>query len=398
MIPRASADASLLAAEDGPYAQIRTGIIAGATADTATVLVGGSTFPCRVLSSYAAAQGDLVAVVRQDSSWLVLGRIEGQGPNMVPTGSFENQPVGVLPDGWTLYDQRGLSSAAVQSLPGAPSGDHVLTVTPSSTPAASYVYSPPIQVAPGQVWDLGAFVGAQYDVGALPQADASLVALWFSNTTNLYPTTSSADTVASQLTDVTQIPPFTGLSGQVIVPAGTTVMRVAVHSVVDSGQALSWDFITARQRTASTDQGRGLVNFTSGVTDGAPATANTVYLTTAPISFLPGRAYRIVVKGHAVSSVAGDSVRIRVFKNSVSILDSFGALEIHSAAGSSGFHYETIVRNLTSNVVTGPLELTYARNTGTGNVFIGGSAQNPSYVRTHDVGPADAYPNTFQVP
>lgn len=390
---------AVLATVNGPFSQLRTGTVSSATIDSVVVVVGGTSFKAWSIDSYVPAEGDLVAVLRQDATWLVLGRISGHGANEVVDPSFEDTEPGLLPDGWTLYNVSGVSTAVVVTRAGAPGGTQTLRVFPAAGGTnTSLVYSPPISVVPGEVWNLAAYVGGDYEETVANTADADLMALWFANDTNLYPTTSAPDTTVASLVDVTQLPPFTGLSGSVTVPAGAVTMRVALRSVVTEGQALEFDFVTARQLGELGPGARGLINFTAINADTAPTVGTATAITTPVLTFLPGRAYRLAAKGHVVSSVAGDTVRIRLVKSATSVLDTFGAIQIASAAGSSGFYFETIVRNAGSTVLSGTVSMTYARNTGTGNVFVGASAQNPSYVEVIDIGPATDYPGTFQIP
>jgi hypothetical protein len=73
------------------------------------------------------------------------------------------------------------------------------------------------------------------------------VALWFANATNLYPTTSSADTLVTNDLDIPQYPPFRSLFQNVTVPAASPFMRVALRSTLAAGQGLVWDNVIARK-------------------------------------------------------------------------------------------------------------------------------------------------------
>ncbi len=115
----------------------------------------------------------------------------------------------------------------------------------SAQASVHYLYSSPIAVNSGEVWSLSAFVGGDYGGGA-QTADAALVALWFANATNLYPTTSSADSVVTTYVDVPQYPPFQALSGNVTAPV-SGFMRLALRSTLAAGQALVWDNAIARR-------------------------------------------------------------------------------------------------------------------------------------------------------
>ena len=385
----------VIAAQGGPWAQVRTGTVVSGTADNLVILVGGTSFRAQAIESYNPVPGDLVPVIRQDATWLVLGRLPGSGPNEVCNFSFETGAVNVAPPLWTLYNITGNSSVTTVPRGGAPGGGQVARVVPlAAGTSESYLYSCPIEVSPGQRWDLSAYVGALYTDGVSPDADADLVALWFANDTNLYPTTSSADTTVASLDDVTALPPFTGISGTVTVPTGTSVMRVALRSSLVADQALEWDFVTARLVTEgqTSPQGLGLIDFTAITSDTAPTVGTLTAFSTPALTFQPGRAYRIAMRFYAQSSVSGDTVRVRGVIGATAVIDSFGAVRINSTAGNSSAYFETIVRVTGTAPVVSDIDMTYARNTGTGNVFIGASATLPAYIEVQDIGPADRYP------
>lgn len=389
-----------LATVNGPFSQLRTGTIASATTDTVVVVVGGTSFRAQALDTYEPIEGDLVAVLRQDSTWLVLGRISGQGPNEVTDGSFEETTPGLLPDGWTLYNVSGVSTAVVVTRAGAPGGTQTLRVFPAAGGSnVSLVYSPAISVVPGETWNLAAYVGGDYEEFTANTADADLVALWFANDTNLYPTTSAADSTVASLVDVTQLPPFTGLSGSVTVPTGAAVMRVALRSTVTEGQALEWDFVTARQLGEGVGAGPSptLFNYTSiTASTAAVGAVHTVGFTTPTLIFRPGRAYRVRAKGFVQSTISGDSVRIRILKTGTAgqgLIDSFSGIVINGNNGMTSFNLVNNFRiNPAGPAVTDVLAMTYIRQTGTGNVFIGATAANPAYIEIYDIGRYEEFP------
>ena len=243
-----------LAAQDGPWAQLRTGTVVETSGVNAVVLVGSTTFTASVVVPFGISDpglaappvGSLVAVGRQDSSWTVFGSILGVSGNLIENGSFEDTPAGSPPDGWTLYDVSGTSSALVQPVTSPVAGINVLVVEPVTTPATSIVYSSPVEVTIGDQLNLSVFVGAEYDVVTPQTADASLLALWFASELDAYPTTSSADTTVATAADVIPSPPWTPLSGTVTAPV-TGFMRLGLRSVLDAGQSLYYDFATVRR-------------------------------------------------------------------------------------------------------------------------------------------------------
>jgi len=386
---------------------MRTGTVVSGTADNLVILVGGTSFRAQALESYAPVEGDLVAVLRNDATWLVLGRMPGAGPNEVCDFSFEDTTAGLPPADWVLYNITGTSSVETVARGGAPGGNQVARVTPLAVGTSeSYLYSCPIEVSPGQRWDLSAYVGALYTDSVAADADADLVALWFANDTDLYPTTVSADSTVASLDDVTALPPFTGISGTATVPSGASVMRVALRSSLVADQSLEWDFVTARLVTEGQTPSAGLGRVPNGwasITSSAPAvtTTHTIAYTTAPITFVSGRAYRVKVKGYVQSSVSGDSVRIRVLKTGIGgqgAIDTFSGMVINGTNGMTTFYHENVIRVLSTNpTLTDDLNVTYVRQTGTGNVFLGATGANPSWLEVVDIGRAEDYPgaNSF---
>jgi hypothetical protein len=241
---------SLLAAQGGPFAQVRTGIVVSFSTAQATVSVGGATFPAAYLRGLTFAAGDLVACLQQGGSWTILGALAGVGANLLAEGnpSFELSAPGSFPSLWFQADLSGSSTITVIDDPAAPAGSRVASVTGPAAGTQSYLYSQPIQVTSGQQFAVTAYAGGDYQPSDTQTADAALVALWFANSTDLYPTTSAVDTVISTATDIVQAPPYTTLGGTVTAPV-TGFMRVALRSTVEASQAVRWDSVIAR-RTA----------------------------------------------------------------------------------------------------------------------------------------------------
>lgn len=236
----------ITAAENGPWAQVRTGVVTAASNTSVTVLVGGTQIEAAFPFGTVLLPGHLVAVIRQDASWLVLYRIAGFGPNEILNPSFELSGTGMPPVLWFFADISGISQVSVAESAGAPDGTQYAEVFSDSATSQSYLYSSPIAVTAGQIFNVSAFVTGFYVVDAPQTADAALVGLWFADADDLYPTTSSADIVIVTYTDVPSGPPFVQLSGQVTAPV-SGYFRLALRSTMAVNQSLGYDLAIARQ-------------------------------------------------------------------------------------------------------------------------------------------------------
>lgn len=239
--------AQILASDNGPWTQMRTGTITAQDATFATVLVGGTQVQAAYEFGANFTEGDLVIVLRQDATWAVLYRIAGSGPNEIQNPSFEMSPTGQPPILWFLADIVGVSQSVVSDELAAPEGTQYAQVFSDAAAATSYLYSSPIAATAGDIFNVSAFVTGIYDTAAAQTADAALVATWYADSDDLYPTTSSADIVVTTFADVPSGPPFVQLSGSVTAPV-TGFLRLALRTtIVALNQSLGWDFATARR-------------------------------------------------------------------------------------------------------------------------------------------------------
>lgn len=239
--------AQILAANDGPFSQMRTGTVSTFAPNELVVNVGGTSYAAAYRDGDTFSPDDLVMVLRQDATWFVLGRIAGAGANLLAgfNPSFEDSASGTFPTAWNFHDISGSSTASVLEFSPAPDGSQVAQVSCDGSPAQSYLYSGPVQADVGAQFTVSAYVGGAYEVTDTHTADAAIVALWFANDTNLYPTTSSADQVITTATDVVQAPPFTTLSGTITAPV-TGFLRVALRTDITATQRLLWDGVILR--------------------------------------------------------------------------------------------------------------------------------------------------------
>jgi hypothetical protein len=241
--------AQILAAKDGPFSQMRTGTVVSWSPNIMEVSIGGETFPANFDRDKTFASGDLVVALHQQGSWIVLFALAGVGANLLANGnpSFEVSLPGSFPVDWFFANISGTAIPVVEEQASAPDGNHVASVT-STTGAASvsYLYSEPINVTAGDQFTVSAFAGGGYEPTDAPEADAAVVALWFANNTDLYPTTSSADIVIASVTDLVQAPPYTTIGGTVTAPV-TGFMRIALRSGVKNTERVLWDQVIVRE-------------------------------------------------------------------------------------------------------------------------------------------------------
>lgn len=229
-------------------AEMGTGTVVSVSATTLQVLVRGTTITAAYVAQYTTPLvGDLVAFMRQDSTWLVLGRLAGVGQNQVLNFSFEDDgDSGSTPSNWNVANIAGAGTARPTRTGYAPAGQFELAVSSNAAAQDTYVYSNPIAVAPGQQWAVSALASAIYPTLTL-DATAALYGLWFANNTNLYPTTSSADTLIAQAVNIQAAPIHTSLSGTVTVPAATSFMRIATRSTSPASEVVLFDVVIARR-------------------------------------------------------------------------------------------------------------------------------------------------------
>lgn len=243
-----STNAEELSAEDGPFARFRVGTLVSFATNQAVVSLGGSTFPAAYIRGTNLLAGDLVYVSNQSGSWVIHGALAGVGTNLLANfnPSFEDSAPGTEPVLWFLANTAGTSTAAVVQTGDAPDGSQVASVGTAGGGATAYLYSSPIAVSTGDMFTVSAFAGGEYQPADTATADVALVGLWFANATNLYPTTSSADTVIVSVNDIVQKPPYTTLSGSVTAPVNG-FMRLALRTATVGTQQVYWDQVIVRR-------------------------------------------------------------------------------------------------------------------------------------------------------
>lgn len=213
--------------------------------------VGGTVIDAAYVAQSRPAVDDMVSVIRQGASWIVLGTSSASGGNGIENGSFEEVTDAGQPELWTLYNVTNTAnwSSIEDAEEAIGEGTRLLEViAATAATSTSIVYSSPMAVSPGQVVELSAYVNGYYPSPNVNTADGDLRALWFASALSAYPTTSAADTVIQSFTNIPDIQgsPMRSLSGTATVPAATTHVRVGLRSVLLDGTGLHWDAATAR--------------------------------------------------------------------------------------------------------------------------------------------------------
>lgn len=235
-----------IAAMQGADVELANGTVTLVNANTLNVLVRGTTIQSAFIGT-APPVGSLVALIRDRWTWLCLGALGGVSANRVQNFSFEDDgTILTVPSKWFLHQISGAGAPRTSQTGAAPEGLYELAVDAGIAAQDTYVYSSPISVVTGQQWSVSAFASAIYPPAAAITADAALYGLWFANDTNLYPTTSAADTLIAQANDIGPFPAHAAISGTVTVPAATTYMRVATRSLSAAGVTVLWDAVIAR--------------------------------------------------------------------------------------------------------------------------------------------------------
>lgn len=254
---------SLISAQQTP-AIVRTGIVTDWTPNYVQVRVGGAELQAAFLDWYQPPiVGDLVALIRQDSSWLVLGRYAGSGENLLENPSFEDGAAGVgIPLNWfglTTIAGAPPTTATVATVadPDAPHGGQVVQITRGGTPQDVVLTSSPISVNPGDVFFMSVYAANAGDAWPIsgattPTHNVQLMACWFSTDAETFPSaTLTGDyTMVDRVAPVRAKPPYTYLKGAVKVPAAVPaggVMRMGLRVEFGAGTtSVNFDYATVR--------------------------------------------------------------------------------------------------------------------------------------------------------
>ena len=254
---------------------VRTGIVTDWDPQFVQVNVGGTELRAAYLDWYQPPiQGDLVAVIQQDSSWLVLGRYAGAGLNQILNPSFEDSiptataSPGTIPLNWFSFGTisgagPNPASVNVNTDTDAPQSGQVVNINPNSPGAALDVVltSNAIAVQPGESYFLSVYAAnanfiAPTGVFTTPPTHVQLMACWFSTDVEAFPSATLTDdyTMAQRVQNLREKPPYTFMSGAISVPAAMTnggFMRVGLRCEFPANavSSIRFDFVTARRMT-----------------------------------------------------------------------------------------------------------------------------------------------------
>lgn len=229
------------------YSFMRTGTVVLVDPFAVTVTVGETDMRAAYTRQSEPAIGDVVTIMRQGATWFVLGTTSSSGGNLVQNPSFETVNDDGTPTSWTLTNATNVMAVTVVTDAQAVDGDNVAQVfTTDPAAAVSRLYSAPFGVVVGTQLEISAYANGLYPAGAPNTADIQLQALWFANATDLYPTTSAADSTAQTITNIVQTDLMQVMRGTVTVPAGAVFARVGMRTAADPLLGASYDYVTAR--------------------------------------------------------------------------------------------------------------------------------------------------------
>lgn len=277
-LPAQIANYTKAAADTG----LRVGVVTRFDSSAITVRISGADtlVDATYLSSYTPVLGDIVAVQHQGATWLVLGGFAGMpADNPVVNPSFEDGTSGGAVPNWTNYHNAGTSTiiATVETtdLTGASSirpvdGAKAMRIFVSAAIGAGldtsfeYTSSEPIPVVPGEKWSASGYMIGGHNTNTSDglSAAGAILLTWYAASTDTYPTTSAADSLAgtpyTPLTPPWIIVNTPGEDGGIEVPAGANFMRVTLNTgfAVEKAALTSngvfsvyWDRIVARHIT-----------------------------------------------------------------------------------------------------------------------------------------------------
>lgn len=240
----------------GTGARLRTGRVVrlNGPAQIVVDLGGGELVDMPTLTTYPPILGDAVQILQQGAVSFALGRTAiVAGDNTLQNGSFEQDPPGTTPTGWTAVAVTGAATTTTATATGwgAATGSQWLKVAQNGTgPAETYAISNPIPVTPGERWTAAAHA-VNVSIGA--NGACGLYLAWHAAAADIYPTTVSVSPIAALPFPAGGIPGWALLrelsGGGRQAPAGATYLRVMLGSTLaaDPQSAAYWDAIICRR-------------------------------------------------------------------------------------------------------------------------------------------------------
>jgi hypothetical protein len=230
------------------FAYVRTGIVTNIDPFGATVTVGSTSIRAAYVRQSEPDIGDVVVVIRQGATWFILGTSSASGPNLVQNPSFEDTNEDGTPTMWV--QTAVLCTPIFSSVPDpvAAEGSHVLEVfcPDICVSAVSLVQSAPIAVTVGQMLEVSAYVNGYYPSDNANTTDVVLQMVWFANSTDIYPITSSADSTIVTINNITEETTMRSIRGTVTVPVGAVFGRVGLRTTAATSTGSHWDFVGVR--------------------------------------------------------------------------------------------------------------------------------------------------------
>lgn len=234
------------------FSLLRTGTVTSVNPFFVLVDVGGTVLEAAYVQQSRPVVGDMVCVIRQGASWLVLGTSSATGGNAIQNPSFEELAADGTPAWWILYQVTNLANwTVIEDADEAVEGTRLLeVVTRGAAVSTSITYSSAVPVVPGQTVELSVYANGYYPSLNQNTSGVQLRALWFADAFDLYPTTSAADTLVDSIAGITYVSPEDGpmhsLMGTAVVPAATNIMRVGLRTVAAQGAGVHYDYASAR--------------------------------------------------------------------------------------------------------------------------------------------------------
>ena len=257
-------------AEQAADTEMRIGKVISYDAGAITVSISGAGVlinAAYAFGQYQPALGDNVILMRMGNQWIALCTQSGNpSDNQIQNYSFEDGPIGSVPDKWTLYHDPASSEAADVTAVVLPAGFELdgpiavrfgIDASPPGS-AIDYLSSEPIAVEEGQRWTASCWVtGFSVSSGPCVRNQATLMLAWHENASDSFPTVLSTSTIA--LTDTPYGLPWIYLragsssTGEVVPPGARYVRAMLFNNmahnscVVDLPYSVYWDRIIVRR-------------------------------------------------------------------------------------------------------------------------------------------------------